>query len=306
MNTEIIWCCFGNPTRNTGRFRDCFDTGEFAHRWFTLEVDSRAVSFSNKAQIESWITDYGLDSDFIRVRVLGKFPFMDAESFIPLELAHAALHREISSQAEFPVILGVDVARFGNNFSVIYPRQGRDASSRKPELYSGIDTTQLTNRIVLAVIRYSASAVCVDGTGVGGGVVDQLRSRGVNVHEVQFGGRPDSIHLGVNYMNKRAEIWGVMREWLATGSIMPTVADISVINELTAPTYGFAGARQAIQLESKEMMARRGAVSPDIADALACTFAFAWLDEIQLPSYQRAAEYADYNPYSKDRLEVLY
>ena len=80
---------------------------------------------------------------------------------------------------------------------------------------------------MLAVNRYSASAVCVDGTGVGGGVVDQLRSRGVNVHEVQFGGRPDSIHLGVNYMNKRAEIWGVMREWLATGSIMPTVADIS-------------------------------------------------------------------------------
>lgn len=301
LDTEIIWAAFGNPTKNTGRFRECFPGGRFASRWYTREVDSRSVSFTDKKQIAEWITDYGLDSDFIKVRVLGQFPLLDGESFIPLELAREAANRAPLYQQNLPVIIGVDVARFGDDFSVIYPRQGRDAQSRPPQTFSGLDTVQLASRVIQAMNLYNAVACCVDGTGVGGGVVDQLRSRGVNVYEVQFGARPDGLMPGIQYLNKRAEIWGVMRDWLSTGCTRSTT-DRDLTAELTAPGYTIAGPKQAIQLESKEMMKRRGAKSPDIADALACTFAFAWLDDMltnagSTPNHT----WDDYNP-----MEYLY
>lgn len=70
-DTQIVWCAFGNPTRTTGRFhRECTQSKRFH---FT-QVDSRTVSFTNKTEIEDWITDYGEDSDFVRVRVKGLFP----------------------------------------------------------------------------------------------------------------------------------------------------------------------------------------------------------------------------------------
>lgn len=297
LNTEIIWACFGNPTKNTGRFRECFPGGKFAARWFFREVDSRAVSFTNKAQIAEWISDYGIDSDFIKVRVLGKFPLLDNESFIALDTCREAAARLPLYQENMPIVLGVDVARFGDDKSVIYARQGRDARSRPPEIFSGLDTVQLASRVIQTMNRYNAVAVCVDGTGVGGGVVDQLRTRGVNVYEVQFAARADGLLPGQKFANKRAEIWGVMRDWLRTGSIVNEISglDHTFSAELTSPGYSFIG-QDSIQLESKDMMRRRGAASPDIADALACTFAFAWLDDMPLVGVSPQQNYKDYNP----------
>jgi hypothetical protein len=69
--TEWFWAAFGNPTRTTGRFRECFAGGRFAHHWNPQQIDSRSVSMTNKAQIATWVNDYGEDSDFVRVRVRG-------------------------------------------------------------------------------------------------------------------------------------------------------------------------------------------------------------------------------------------
>src|SRR5262249_38596421 len=63
--TELIWAAFGNPTRNAGRFKECFPGGRFAHRWQGEQIDSRSVSFTNKPQIAEWVADYGEDSDFV-------------------------------------------------------------------------------------------------------------------------------------------------------------------------------------------------------------------------------------------------
>ena len=71
-DTQIIWAVFGNPTRNSGRFRECF--GRFRGTWWNEQVDSRSVSLTNKSQFKKWIADYGDDSDFVRVRILGTFP----------------------------------------------------------------------------------------------------------------------------------------------------------------------------------------------------------------------------------------
>jgi len=275
--TQIIWAVFGNPTRNTGRFRECFHGGKFAHRWDSAAIDSRQVSFTNKEQIARWIEDYGEDHDFVRVRVRGVFPRVDAISFIPLELVREAIARETPEAKGNPVILGVDVGRYGDDPSVIYPRKGRDGYTLIPEVYHGLSTMQLAKRVVEAMTRYSATVCYVDEGGVGGGVVDRLVEDHVNVIGVQFGGRPDGSNLDepqVTYANKRAEMWGGMRDWLSRGKIPEKVPGLEQLftEELTGPTFTFNN-KDAILLEKKQDMRRRGVPSPNLADALALTFA---------------------------------
>jgi hypothetical protein len=117
-----LWFAFGNPTRSTGRFRECFR--RFRHRWHTSAVDSRAARKANRKQIDSWVEDYGEDSDFVRVRVRGVFPRAGFSQFIGESLVDAALGREPEGADIHPLIMGVDVARFGDDASVILVRQG--------------------------------------------------------------------------------------------------------------------------------------------------------------------------------------
>lgn len=272
-DTEILWFVFGNPTRNTGRFRDCFAGGRFAHRWRSGKVDSREVSLTDKDQMRKWIADYGDDSDFVRVRIKGEFPRIGQAEFISLELVLEAQVREVVTHSHDPFIIGVDVARFGEDASVIYFRKGRDARSIAPIVLRGVDTMTLAGKVADAYLQYRADAVFVDGGGVGGGVVDRLRQLRVPVSDIQFGAKSDRINLegdATAYANKRAEMWGALREWLRGGAIPD---DQRIREELVSPMYGF-NVRDEIQLERKEDMRKRGAASPDIADALALTFAY--------------------------------
>src|SRR5690606_14066056 len=107
------------------------------------------------------------DSDFVRIRVLGKFPRIDAESFIPYELAKAAVDRELTVQGG-TVVLGVDVGRFGDDPSVIYPRCGRDAVSRPIEILPGLSLMETASRVAASFLRPRAAVVMVDAGGVGG------------------------------------------------------------------------------------------------------------------------------------------
>ena len=132
----------------------------------------------------------------------------------------------------------------------------------------------LAGKVAEIYAQYSADAVFVDGGGVGGGVVDRLRQLHVPVMDVQFGGKPDGVGFltgddGVQYANKRAEIWGSMRQWLKSGGTIPD--DQELRSQLTNLQYAF-NLRNEIQLEKKEDMKKRGLSSPDIADALALTF----------------------------------
>lgn len=309
-NTQIIWCCFGNPTRNKGRFRECFTGGRFAHRWSSKAVDSREVSITDKDQIADWVADYGEDSDFVRVRVRGVFPRIDAESFVSYELAKNAIMRNIEPPADV-VVLGVDVGRFGNDPSVIYPRCGRDGLSRPVEIYPGINTMALVKNVINAVNKYNAAVVFVDEGGVGGGVVDRLRELRVNVYGVDFGSGADNSDMrvrGEKYANKRAEIWASMREWLKDGAIpdISTGEHITLLDELTGPTYTY-NAKEAIQLESKKAMKLRGVASPNVADALACTFGFpsvvSNINSVMMGDNRKPAVADDYDPYETYRKE---
>lgn len=298
-DTEIIWLVCGNPTKTTGRFRQCFPGGDFAHRWFNIKVDSREVPFTDKAQIAEWILDHGEDSDFVRVRIRGEFPVVDSASFISRDLATAAVLRPIEPQSG-PLVLGVDVARYGTNVSCAWPRRGRDASSIKPRFYQGLSTTALVTRIASFALEINVSAIFVDGVGVGGGVVDGLSDLGLPVFEILANARPDGLTGNVKTANKRAEMWELVRQALPTLSILDRIPgyERSVVSELSSPEYTINGS-DAIQLESKEMMRRRGIESPDAADALALTFAMPVFEHV---SFEAPAK--PYNPYSPERLHA--
>jgi hypothetical protein len=273
-NTEIIWCGFGNPTRNTGRFRECF--GRFKHRWINRQIDSRTARMTNKAQLTQWVDDYGEDSDFVRIRVRGVFPRAGSTQFIGSDLVAGAADREATAGIYDPLVLGVDVARFGDDESVIYIRKGRDARTHAPLKYRGLDTMALASRVAEQYEFFRADAVFVDGGGVGGGVVDRLRQLRVPVIDVQFGGSSDRSMPDADrtrYANKRAEMWGWMREWLKGGAI-PDDPDMHA--QLEGCEYGYVmlSGNECVLLESKKDMKKRGLSSPDIADALALTFAY--------------------------------
>lgn len=274
-NTEILWFCFGNPTRNVGRFRQYFDDGTFAHRWRQFTVDSRTVSFTNHKQIEEWIEDYGVDSDFVNVRVRGNFPKTDSDSFISLYAAKMAAERPGIPVPGEPVVLGVDVGRFGDDPSVIYPRRGRDAKTLPIEIMYGADTMQVALRVKRTFEALGAVVVFVDGGGVGGGVADRLRQLRIPIIEIDSGSKPsnDDPNDRSKYGNKRAELWGRGRTWLNTGAIPERISgyDVTLIDELTSPRYGLNN-KDAIVLESKrDMRSKRGIKSTNIADALFLT-----------------------------------
>ncbi len=266
---------FGNPTRNTGSFRECF--GRMKHRWITRKIDSRKVAITNKAQIQEWIDDYGEDSDFVRVRVKGEFPRAGSMQFIPSDIAEAARKREPYAKITDPVSFGVDVARFGDDESVICIRRGRDATMCEWKFFRGIDTMALAAHVVDLAREQKPDAIFVDGGGVGGGVIDRLKMLRQPVIEVQFGGVADrrlNDESAVKYANKVAEMWGHMKEWLKGGTIPD---DSELIEQLTGREYGHVMDKEGndvIMLEKKKDMKKRGLSSPDRADALALTFAY--------------------------------
>jgi hypothetical protein len=303
-NTEILWLVFGNPTRNIGRFRELFDKSRHGKYWKTRQIDSREVTLTNKAQIAKWIDSYGEDSDFVRVRVKGVFPRTGEMEFITAADIDAAMSREIEVSQSDPLALGVDVARYGANDSVLYFRKGRDARSIPSQSYRGINTVELAAKVSVAFQSFRPDGIFVDGGGVGGGVVDILRNMQLFCFDVLFGGADDvggaaTGNDGEQYANKRAAMWGALRAWLRVGAI-PYDPDLRA--QLLAPRYG-QNAKGKIQLETKEDMMRRGVPSPDKADALALTFAY------PLASHDYAGGgrpkdpvETDYNPYDPERM----
>ena len=295
-DTEILWVCFGNPLRPVGRFRQCFEDG--TGRWITKRVDSRTVSFTNQEQMKSWIATYGEDSDFVRSRIKGEFPRTASTQFIGPELVDEAIRRQLSPSGD-PLVIGVDVARFGSDSSVIYPRRGMDARSILPLEFRNIPLDQLEDQIISFCNQHRVSYVFVDGTGIGGGLVDHLRRRGLNVIDVQFASRPDATIDGIRWANKRAEIWGHLRAALPY-LCLPKNGELR--QQLTGPEYSY-NQPGAILLEAKDLMKRRGLPSPDLADALACTFASPMLAMRQSSVMERSIVIGEYDPFSKEVMD---
>lgn len=263
--TEIIWVAFGNPTRNTGRFRECFR--RYKHRWNHAQIDSRTVEGTNKAQIAKWAEDYGEESDFFKVRVRGMFPSMSARQFISEADVAAAYGRHVpeSAYAFAPKIITVDPAWEGDDEFVIGFRQG--LVFRILETFAKND-----NDLVAAqkIARYEdelgADAVFVDA-GFGTGIKSAGEGLGRFWTLVWFANKSDDAGC----LNKRAEMWKAARDWLKDGGAIPD--DPTLRDELQAPEI-VPRADGKIQIESKKDMKARGVPSPNRADALVLSFAF--------------------------------
>ena len=261
-----IWVKLGNPTRPQGRFRELFPGGRFAHRWWTRQIDSRTCKKADKDQITQWITDYGLDSDFVRVRVLGQFPRTGSIQFIGEDLIALAQARQVAMDLYAPLVLGVDVARFGDDRSVLCLRRG--AQILRLQSFRELDTIQLAGHVGEWITTDKPQAVFIDADGIGAGVVDQCRARGYKVVEIHSGGKPRDP---LRHADKRAEMWDSAKMWLKErGRLEPSQTALAL--ELQGPQYGF-DLRGALRIESKADMKKRGLESPDVADAFVYTFA---------------------------------
>lgn len=259
-----IWVTISNPRRPKGKFYDCFhDLKDF---WCTRYIDSRTVEGLDPAVYQRIADRYGEDHDVTRVEVRGLFPLSGSNQFIDRVSVMDAASRELVPDEGAPLCMGVDVARFGEDDSVIRWRKGRDARSIPPVRYRGLSLMALAERVAEWIQLTNPDAVFIDGGGVGGGVVDRLRQMGYRVIEVQAGAKASDP---MRYINKRVEMWDSIREWLPTGCISE---DSRLILDLTGPEYDH-DPQGRLKLERKEDMKKRGLVSPNDGDALSFTFA---------------------------------
>lgn len=265
-NTVIIWIVFGNPTRNSGRFRECFR--RFRHRWIGRQIDSRTVPGTNKTYLDRLVADNGEDSDLVKVRVRGQFPAQSAMQYISADDVDKArtVHLRPGSYSFAPVIIGVDPAWTGDDPTVIMLRQG---------LYSKLLATiprndndvQVANLIARFEDEYQADAVFIDA-GYGTGIKSAGDTMGRSWRLVWFG---STKTLDPGFLNIRAYIWGQMKRWIKAGGAIDPANEVlyqDLIGPETVPRLD-----GKVQLESKEDMKQRGIPSPNEGDALALTFA---------------------------------
>jgi len=195
-----------------------------------------------------------------------------------------------------PVVLGIDPARFGDDRSVIFRRQGRQAF--KPVVYRGIDNMDLAARVANLIEQYDPDAVFCDA-GAGSGVIDRLRQLSYDVIEIPFGGKATKPE---QYLNRRSEMWWLMKQWIEEGGAIPN--DVALKQELATPIYWYDNVGRRV-LESKDQIKKRlqGAGSPDLADALALTFALPVakkeMEDIYIKKRKEATHKKDYDPYTR-------
>jgi len=258
-----FWCAFSNPRRNSGYFFECFHAKR--DFWTTDSIDARDVEDTDKSVYRQIIEEYGPDSPQARVEVYGQFPTEGDDQFIAPSIVEEAMRREAYKDETAPVIVGIDPARSGADSTVIVVRQGRDLVAVKR--YQNEDTMSVVGRVIDAIEEYAPTLTVIDEGGLGYGILDRLNEQGYKVRGVNFAWKSKNP---VMYANKRAELWGSMREWLRTAHVP---SDRRMKSDLTAPRQLFTSSG-AIQLESKKDIKSRGLASPDAADALAVTFAF--------------------------------
>jgi hypothetical protein len=265
---EGFFFCFGNPTRPDGEFADCFDKHKDVYTYLR-HVDSREVSHTNKAALMDIILKNGADSDAARIRVYGQFPNQAFDGFISMSLYNDCVSRELIYDQAAPVIIGADVARYGDDATVFTVRQGNDARSHKQIVYRGLNNIQVADRLGELANRLKADAIVIESVGPGVGVIDIMRDRKYRVISVHPGA-PASDHLV--YANKRMEMWVKARDWMQEAGCLPE--DPVLMKQMTRIKYGIERRTQRQIMEPKEdYKQRNGGESPDAADSFVLTFA---------------------------------
>lgn len=259
----------GNPTHLSGPLYRAATTEAslWRQREITADPDDPMRTPRVSAQwAREQIQKYGRDNPWVLVNVFGKFPPASLNALLGVDDVSAAIGRHVPESAykRASKVLGVDVARFGDDSSVIFPRQG--VASFTPIQLRNVDSLQGAGAVARKWADWSADACFVDDTGgYGGAWIDQLRSLGRQPIPVPFSGKANDPR----FFNKRAEILWALAEWVKEGGALPDVPEMRA--ELTSLTYSYQGDR--ILLAPKDSIKEVIGRSPDFTDALALTFA---------------------------------
>lgn len=264
---DKFFLAFSNPRQNTGPFFECFNKNR--DMWRPLKIDTRNVHEVSEDVWKSIIKQFGEDSNEAKIEVYGEFPESTEDQFIAVDVIRGAMERDVANDPHAPLLMGVDVARSEvGDRTVLAFRKGRDARSIPWQIYKGLKGDQVVSRIASAIDKYNPDEVFVDGGGIGGPIIDMLRSLGYRIREVQAGGKPEDA---TTFPNKRVEMWWRMKEWLEIGCI-PDNNDL--MDDLKGPRLDHHRISGQMILESKKDMKKRGLASPDMAEALVQTYAF--------------------------------
>jgi len=260
------WALFIGTPSGINLFSELFYRAEELEDWSASRWTVYDTNALDALEVERLRRDMS-EASFAR-EYLCDFTAAGVDQLVSLLDAETAARREYPDAdiLEAPKILGVDPARFGDDRSVIFQRQGLVAL--KPHVFQGIDSMDLAARVAALIEDWQPDAVFID-SGAGAGVIDRLRQLRYDVVEVPFGGRATADKL---FVNRRAEMWWEMAQWLRNGGAIPN--DTALKQELATPTYWYDPQGRRV-LESKEDIKKRlqGGASPDLADALALTFA---------------------------------
>ena len=267
MSTRgAMWICFGNPTRNTGRFYECFH--KYRKWWSTRQIDSRTCKNADKIWVERFIEQFGVDSDRTKVQILGQFPSVATRQLIGTEAVEKCQKFEAEGWHMLPKVMGVDIARFGENSSAICIRQGRKVFPI--EVLPKQDLMQTAHQVAEVIKRERPMQVFVDGIGIGAGVVDRLRQLNFPVVDVNGG----NSSLNPRFLNKRVEMWWELKEFIEGICELPKdYGNPNLLEELTCVEYDYTD-KGRIRLDRKSDIMDEKGFSPDKADALALTFAY--------------------------------
>ena len=257
----------GNPISTSGLLYDAHKSGD----WHVIRITGDPNDPKRSPRIDldwakSQIKKYGRDDPWTASYILGKFPKTALNSLLSVDEIDDAMNRHltIKDYGHAQKRLGIDVARYGMDSTVIFPRQGLAAFKyTEMKKASGPDVAA---RVIQAKHKWGSENEYFDDTGgFGASAIDSMVMAGHYPHGINF----SSKAINDKYFNKRAEMWIEMAEWIKRGGAIPKCPRLK--KELLAPTYSFKNGR--FILESKEQIKKRLGFSPDIADALALTFA---------------------------------
>ena len=262
--SQAIHLATGNPLRPSGGFYDCFTRNK--SRWNTRHIDSRDAAAADTKYMQSIVDDYGEDSDIVRRRVTGQFPRQGARQFISRETVDDAMARKVTLEevSNRSTVMGVDVARYGDDRTCILLRKGPKVTHI--ETFEQTNLAWLSDFVVSTLRRHPDIAYCyIDEVGLGAGVLDNVHRYDDRAIGVNVGRRPNNPRI---YQDLRVELWDKMKKWLETADLPENE---QLARELYSPEYDI-NASGKTALERKRDMKARGVDSPDIADALAISF----------------------------------
>ena len=282
------WCLFIGTPKGLNQFYDLYQYALKDPTWYagmyrvdeTDILDDEEVVMARNTMAENqyrreFLCDFGASMDNALITI----------DKVADSVAIKRTEADVKGSAK---ILGVDVARFGSDRSVIQKRKG--LAAYEPKIFDDIDNMTLAGMVAQTINEWEPDAVFIDA-GRGEGVIDRLRQLGYFITEVNFGGKA----LKPMYNNKRSEMWDGIRIWLDDGGSLPPNVDLKT--DLCVPTYKFDSSNR-LQLESKDDIKKRGGRSPDLGDALALTFSYpVAAKKLGHFGFKEEAVLADYDPF---------